>query len=175
MSFEKIQLFLETNPEYGWVLIFLFGFLESMIITGSFMPSAVLFSLCIYLYNIELLTLPWICGIAFLGSHVGDVCGFLVGKSLGPTLMNSKFIQKRQKAISKTQSFLYRFGPYTVLVGRFIPAIRPLVPFLLGITDLRLKRFYLADLIACFAWAICLAVLVVFLPLLVAFLGSIFN
>jgi len=75
--------------------------------------------------------------------------------------MNSKFIKKRQKAITKTQSFLDRFGPYTVLVGRFIPAIRPLVPFLLGITDLRLKRFYLADVIACFAWAIALALLVV--------------
>ena len=94
-------------------------------------------------------------------SHVGDVCGFLVGKSVGPTLLNSKFIRKRQKAITKTQNFLDRFGPYTVLVGRFIPAIRPLVPFLLGITDLRLKRFYLADVIACSCWALALALLVV--------------
>ena len=161
MSFERIQLYLEANPEYGWVLVFLFGFMESMIITGSFMPSAILFSLCIYLYNIELLTLPWICGIAFLGSHVGDVCGFLVGKFVGPTLLNSKFIRKRQKTITQTQNFLDRFGPYTVLVGRFIPAIRPLVPFLLGITDLRLKRFYLADVIACSCWALALALLVV--------------
>ena len=132
-----------------------------MIITGIFMPSAVLFSLCIYLYNIELLTLPWICCIALLGSHVGDVCGFLVGKSIGPRLLSSKFMQKRQKPINKTQEFLERFGPYTVLVGRFIPAIRPLVPFLLGITDLRLKRFYVADVIACTLWAIALALLVV--------------
>lgn len=161
MSFERIQLFLENNPEYGWVLVFLFGFMESMIITGSFMPSAVLFSLCIYLYNIELLTLPWICAIALLGSHVGDVCGFLVGKSIGPSLLSSKFMQKRQKPINKTQKFLKRFGPYTVLVGRFIPAIRPIVPFLLGITDLKLKRFYVADLIACSLWALALALLVV--------------
>jgi membrane-associated protein len=161
MPFDKIQLFLESNPEYGWMLVFLFGFMESMIITGSFMPSAILFSLCIYLYNIELLTLPYICGIAFLGSHAGDICGFLVGKSVGPSLLQSKFIKKRQSAITKTQEFLNRFGPFTVLVGRFIPAIRPLVPFLLGITDLRLKRFFLADLIACFAWAIALALLVV--------------
>jgi membrane protein DedA with SNARE-associated domain len=56
---------------------------------------------------------------------VGDVCGFLVGKSIGPSLLNSKFMQKRQKPINKTQEFLERFGPYTVLVGRFIPAIRP--------------------------------------------------
>ena len=161
MSFERIQLFLENNPESGWVLVFLFGFMESMIITGSFMPSAVLFSLCIYLYNIELLTLPWICAIALLGSHLGDVCGFLIGKSIGPSLLNSKFMQKRQKPINKTQKFLNRFGPYTVLVGRFIPAIRPIVPFLLGITDLKLKRFYVADLIACSLWALALALLVV--------------
>jgi membrane protein DedA with SNARE-associated domain len=70
-------------------------------------------------------------------------------------------MQKRQKPINKTQKFLKRFGPYTVLVGRFIPAIRPIVPFLLGITDLKLKRFYVADLIACSLWALALALLVV--------------
>ena len=126
MPFDKIQLFLESNPEYAWFLVFLFGFMESMIITGSFMPSAILFSLCIYLYNTELLTLPWICGIAFAGSHLGDISGFLVGKIFGPSFMASKFIQKRQKGIARTQKFLDRFGSYTVLVGRFIPAVRPL-------------------------------------------------
>ena len=101
------------------------------------------------------------CLIALLGSHVGDVCGFLVGKFVGPSVLNSKFIKKRHKALNRTQRFLDRFGPYTVLVGRFIPAIRPLVPFMLGVSDLRLKRFYLADVIACSAWALALALLVV--------------
>ena len=71
------------------------------------------------------------------------------------------FFKNVQKGIQRTQKFLNRFGPYTVVIGRFIPAIRPLVPFLLGITDLELKRFYIADIIACFAWACALALLVV--------------
>ena len=75
MPFDKIQSFLEINPEYAWLLLFLFGFMESMIITGSFMSSAILFSICIYLYNSGILTLPWICGFALLGSHFGDVVG----------------------------------------------------------------------------------------------------
>ena len=69
----------------------------------------------------------------------------MVGKSLGPTLLNSKFIQKRLKPLHRAQKFLDRFGPYTVLGGRFIPAIRPLVPFMLGGTDLNFIRFYVAD------------------------------
>lgn len=162
MQLEKLQLFLENNPEYGWVLIFLFGFMESMIITGSFMPSILLLSLCFYLYTAEILTLPWICGVAFLGSHAGDISGFLVGKLFGPKFMSTKFIQKRQKGIARTQKFLNRFGPYTVVVGRLTPAVRPLVPFMLGITDLKFKRFYLADLVACLVWAILLALIVIF-------------
>lgn len=168
MSFEKIQLFLQNNPEYGWFFLFLFGFMESMIITGSFMPSAILFSLCIFLYNAEILTLPWICFFAWCGSHLGDVTGFLIGKSIGPKIMASKIIQKRKKAIDKTEEFLDKFGPYTVLVGRFVPAIRAVVPFLLGISDLKFKRFYAADLIACSVCALALALLVVSV-------GSIFN
>ena len=53
MSFERIQIFLESNPEYGWMLVFLFGFMESMIITGSFMPSAILFSELVLMINLS--------------------------------------------------------------------------------------------------------------------------
>ena len=162
MPFDKIQLLLEANPEYAWFLIFLFGFMESMIITGSFMPSILLLSLCYYLYTAEILTLPLICGVAFLGSHAGDISGFLVGKLFGPKFMSTNFIQKRQKGIARTQKFLNRFGSYTVVVGRLTPAVRPLVPFMLGITDLKFKRFYLADLVACLVWAIFLALIVIF-------------
>jgi Uncharacterized membrane-associated protein len=43
-----------------------------------------------------------------------------------------------------------------VVIGRFTPAIRAVMPFFLGLTRLDLKRFYFADLLACSAWGIAL-------------------
>ena len=67
---------------------------------------------------------------------------------------------KREKLIIRAQKFLDRTGSYTVILGRFVPAIRPLVPFLLGISDLKAVRFYIADVIACACWGIALGFLV---------------
>ena len=41
-----------------------------------------------------------------------------------------------------------------------MPAIRPIVPFLLGISDMKIIRFYIADVIACLCWGVGLALLV---------------
>ena len=84
-----------------------------------------------------------------------------MGKTIGPNVINLKFFQKRKKAINRVENFLDRFGPYTVILGRFIPAIRPLTPFLLGITDLNSIKFYRADVVACLAWGIALILLVI--------------
>jgi membrane protein DedA with SNARE-associated domain len=103
-----------------------------------------------------------------MGAHAGDLSSFFLGKTIGPQILSSKVMQKRQKTISRAQKFLDRFGPYTVLFGRFVPAIRALTPFLLGISDVKALRFYIADVIACLLWGTALGFLVIGV-------GSIFN
>jgi membrane protein DedA with SNARE-associated domain len=74
--------------------------------------------------------------------------------------MSTKVVAKRKKTIARAQKFLDKTGSYTVILGRFIPAIRPIVPFLLGISDLKIVRFYVADVIACICWGLALGFLV---------------
>ena len=158
--FEKIELYLNANAEYAWVVILFFAFLESFILSGVIISSAILFSICIFIYNTELLPLFDIVPIAVLGAHLGDMTGFLFGKTIGPQLLSTKVMVKREKLITRAQKFLEKTGSYTVILGRFIPAVRPIVPFLLGVSDLKLVRFYIADLIACIFWGIALGFLV---------------
>ena len=168
MSFESIQEFLLNNIEYSWMIIIFFAFAESFLITGIFISSAILFSICILLYNMGALSVFSIVPLAILGAHLGDLSSFFLGKTIGPQLLSSKIMQKRQKTIIKAQKFLDKFGPYTVLFGRFVPAIRALTPFLLGISDVKALRFYIADVIACLLWGTALGILVIGV-------GSIFN
>ena len=161
MSFESIQEFLLNNIEYSWMIIIFFAFAESFLITGIFISSAILFSICILLYNMGALSVFSIVPLAILGAHLGDLSSFFLGKTIGPQLLSSKILQKRQKTIIKTQKFLDKFGPYTVLFGRFVPAIRALTPFLLGISDVKALRFYIADVIACLLWGTALGFLVI--------------
>ena len=168
MSFESIQEFLLNNIEYSWLIIIFFAFAESFLITGIFISSAILFSICILLYNMGALSVFSIVPLAILGAHLGDLSSFFLGKTIGPQLLSSKILQKRQKTIIKAQKFLDKFGPYTVLFGRFVPAIRALTPFLLGISDVKALRFYIADVIACLLWGTALGFLVIGI-------GSIFS
>ena len=158
--FEKIELYLNANAEYAWVVILFFAFLESFILSGVIISSAILFSICTFIYNTELLPLFYIVPVAVLGAHLGDMTGFLFGKTIGPQLLSTKVMVKREKLITRAQKFLDKTGSYTVILGRFIPAVRPIVPFLLGVSDLKLVRFYIADLIACIFWGIALGFLV---------------
>tara|TARA_B100000768_G_scaffold181211_1_gene203337 strand:- start:485 stop:985 length:501 start_codon:yes stop_codon:yes gene_type:complete len=158
--FEKVELYLNTNAEYAWVIILLFAFLEAFLLSGVILSSAILFSICILIYNTELLSIVYIVPVAILGAHLGDMSSFLFGKTIGPQLLSTKVMIKRQKMILRAQKFLDKTGSFTVILGRFIPALRPIVPFLLGISDLKVVRFYIADLIACVCWGIALGFLV---------------
>ena len=131
--FEKIELYLNANAEYAWVVVLFFAFIESFILSGIVTSSAILFSICIFIYNTELLSIYYIVPLAILGAHLGDMGSFLFGKTIGPQILTTKVMLKRQKTIKRSQEFLDKTGSFTVLFGRFIPAVRPIVPFLLGI------------------------------------------
>ena len=94
MSFEKLRIFLNTNPEYAGLIIFLLAFGESMVITGSILPSAILFSVCVFIFNSEILSIYLIALFAVFGSHLGDLGGFFVGKKIGPNILKMRFFEK---------------------------------------------------------------------------------
>ena len=87
--FENIESFLSNNNELAWIAIFMFAFMESFILSGIIVSSAILFSVCIFVFNMELLPLYTIVMVAMLGAHLGDVSGFFFWENCRPKLISN--------------------------------------------------------------------------------------
>ena len=80
-------------------------------------------------------------------------------KRFGPFVLETKFFKKRESIIERGNSFIDRFGQLTVVLGRFIPAMRAIVPFLIGMTGMKFMRFYRASILAISVWGFGLIIL----------------
>jgi len=52
-----------------------------------------------------------------------------------------------------------RYGSAAIFIGRFMPAIRSVIPVMVGISGMKRLRYSLNDTLACLAWVLALAVL----------------
>jgi membrane protein DedA with SNARE-associated domain len=79
----------------------------------------------------------------------------------GPKLKSFNFIKKRESAIKKGEAFFDKYGWGGIIIGRLIPAIRPFIPFIAGLSAMRAYIFLISSVIACVIWSIALAILIV--------------
>lgn len=141
-------------------LVPLLAFMETCIGVGIFTPSLMLVVVCSVFYANDWANLWLMAGMALLGSSLGDHVGYYVGRALGPRVEQTRLVQRNLSKWQRTASLVQRFGPWAIFVGRFIPAIRSLVPAMMGISGFPRWRYTPLDLAACSLWALGLALIV---------------
>ena len=134
-------------------------FFETATILGSFLPGDSL----LFLLGLSLATIPnlenfpfWLALIIiFVAAVAGSEVGFWLGKRIGPHLFERRstwFFNK--KTVDRTQDFFERYGARAIILARFVPVLRALVPMFVGISHFEWKRFLRYNLIGGFAWVV---------------------
>lgn len=131
-----------------------------MVISGVF-----LLVIATVIFTNELASIEVIVVLAFIGAILGDHLGFYVGQRLGPQFHSSKIASRYRNAIDRTEELIRKYGAAAIFIGRFIPAIRSLVPATLGLSNFNTLRYSLMDALACALWSAVLGLLVVGLDL----------
>ncbi len=147
----------EQHREFALALVPLFAFMETCIGIGLFISSVFLVIVCSVFYANGWAGVAQMSVLAMLGSSLGDHVGFYVGRAVGPRMHTLKVVQRHQSKWDKAEALVRRFGPYAIFIGRFIPAIRSIIPAMLGISEFKRLRYSLLDLSACGLWALGLA------------------
>lgn len=156
--------FLQLVLSFGYIGLFLFIFAESGLFFGFFLPGdSLLFSVGLLSsqghFNIWMLV-PLVCIAAVLGDSVGYWFGAKVGPALF-TREDSMLFKKHY--VNETQAYFEKYGAQTLILARFIPAVRTFAPILAGVGKMKYSTFLRYNLLGGIGWAACVTLLGYFL------------
>ncbi len=90
--------------------------------------------------------LPVLYGAAI----IGDTVNYSIGRTLGKQILKRGAIKAEHYA--KAQAFSERHGKYAVVLARFFPILRTIVPFIAGMSHMPYGSFLLYNIVGGISW-----------------------
>ncbi|HTY56813.1 MAG TPA: VTT domain-containing protein [Candidatus Binataceae bacterium] len=139
---------------WALVVIFVVVALESSAFLGLVIPGESAVLLTGALASAGILNL-WSCYVVVIAAAtLGDIAGYLLGRYYGDVLLSRIDIARRHfvKHQALLESYFERWGPTTVIIGRFVAVGRALAPFTAGLSKMKPGRFLPMALIGGVLW-----------------------
>ena len=152
----------EWLNSYGPILFYLivFGlvFAGTGFFIGAFIPfitgDSLIFAAGVLAATNQSINI-WILTIGIgLAAFVGDQTGFVLGRHFGRPYLDKREGPKLKSAIVKSEKFYADLGWWAVVVARFMPWARVLVPAIAGIARMNYYKFLGANLVGALAWGV---------------------
>ncbi len=126
------------------------------ILIGTFLEGETILVLGGLAAHDGLLRLDGVMLAAFLGSLLGDQLAFFIGRRWGaPWLARHSAWEGR---VARARDLVERHQILIILVFRFLYGLRNVIPFVLGMSRVKVSRFVPLNIVGAAAWAVTLAI-----------------
>lgn len=144
---------LSANP--GWLAfaLLLTAFIESLAIAGLVVPGVALLFAIAVLAGKTGMTMWSALGWTALGAIAGDNISFWLGRACSGRLHRIWPFSRYPAMLYRGERFFRKHGGKSVVIGRFVGPIRPVIPVVAGALGMPGQRFLLFNLASALAWA----------------------
>jgi membrane-associated protein len=95
----------------------------------------------------------WVLSIGIgIFAWLGDQVGYTLGRHFGRPYLDKRQGAIIQSAISKAEKFYQAWGWWAVVIARFVPMARVLIPVIAGIGKMNYYKFFSANLVGAVVW-----------------------
>ena len=144
---------LSSHTRWLGLAIFLIALVESLAIAGLLVPGVVLIFAASALAGGGDLGLMAALSWAFAGAVCGDLISFVMGRWFHQDIRRMRLFARHPHWLDRGESFFRQYGTYSIVLGRFIGPIRPIIPMVAGMFDMPFWRFLLVNILSAVAWA----------------------
>ena len=141
----------ETSIE---VALFICAFAESIIVASVFVPSTPIFIAVGALEGAAEGPLMPLILAGTVGAIFGDLASFAIGFYFRQRLPEIWPLRNHPKEFAQARAFVQRWGIMAILVSKLSGPMRPLVPMLVGASEMSSGRFVAASAVSSVVWAV---------------------
>ncbi|MEY4313121.1 MAG: hypothetical protein RLZZ319_630 [Actinomycetota bacterium] len=129
-------------------------FIETAFIVTSFLPGdSLLFVLGLTMVTNPTLPVWLVVLLVAVAACAGSQVGYLTGRAVGPVLFERRHTWIfNPRFVAKTYDYFERYGNRAIVLARFIPVVRALVPMLAGISRVGARSFTSMNIAGGFGW-----------------------
>jgi membrane-associated protein len=151
----NLETFIRT---FSYIGVFSIIFAESGLLVGLVFPGDSLLFLAGGLASQHVMSIEGLIAVVLVAAIAGNAVGYWFGYKFGPGFFKrSKYLTPKE--LKKAETFFSKHGGKTVIIGRFVPVVRTLVPILAGIGDMSFPQFMAYRVIGALAWGVTISLL----------------
>lgn len=141
------------HPHWAGAVVALVAFAESLALVGLFVPGAALmFAAGAVIGSGQLELGPMILWAA-AGAIAGDGVSFWLGWYYRDRLRGFWPFRNYPAALARGEAYFRRHGGKSVVIGRFVGPVRPIIPAVAGMLGMPVARFLAANVASALVWA----------------------
>lgn len=150
---QELLAWLNAHPGWGFTIVFLVALLESLVLVGILLPGIVILFGVGTLIGLGIMELIPIWLAATSGAFLGDFLSYLLGHRFRGHLLDIWPFSRYPALMERGTRFFHAHGAKSVVAGRFIGPLRPIIPAVAGMMGMKPGRFIAVDIPACVTWA----------------------
>lgn len=148
---DSLSPIIENSFFIGYLVVFLIFFLESLVFVGLLVPGTIFLALIGFLVSIGIM--GWeIFFIVVAAIFLGDFVSFYLGGHGKNFFKEGNRIFKLSYLL-RGEEFFEQNKNLSMIIGRFVGFVRPLIPFIAGIFKMNKRKFFLLNTISILIWA----------------------
>jgi undecaprenyl-diphosphatase len=145
--------FVEAHHYWAYALVFFLATSEALPIIGVIIPaSAIIVAISALVPAGAVKLVPLIVSAA-AGAILGDGFSYWLGRHYHRQIGDYWPLRRYPGLIAKGEGFFQRHGGKSVIIARFTPGVRSVVPLVAGILHMPVARFYTVNVLSAALWA----------------------
>lgn len=150
---QSIEQFLMQSPWLVMLAILVVAFVESFAVIGVIVPGVLMLFALAFLANQLQLPLEFILLAAGAGALLGDGLSYGLGRFWQDRIWHLRWLQSHHKGLLQAHYFVNHSGALSIVVGRFVGPLRPLMPMVAGALGMRRRLFFALSGLSVVVWA----------------------